>query len=213
MSDIDVNVFRFFSDYFATRGYRRPKSAEMLDKRNDKKFFYKLYQFLVDGEKENSRGRKAFLQYVYFHEQDKYNSVDLVTHFEELYASYKSHSYSNEMAYLARIYNSFKFIDKFCEQSGITDAKSYFEIGSPPIALKHYKEGKVDEAIVCFGCDVDVLKKKIWFKIYVGELKRKLGMIKTRIKYSPKIISMLQDNFDLLYCGEYESPLFRKKSK
>jgi hypothetical protein len=91
------------------------------------------------------------------------------------------------------------------------DANHYFNTGSPPLALKHYKEDYVDEAIVAYGCDFKILKKKTWFKLYVGELKGKLPLLKTRIQYSVKIKNMMQSNFNELFNGVFISPLFPKQ--
>jgi hypothetical protein len=213
MEQSDIEVFKFYADYLATQGYRRPKTPDSFLKRNDKKFFYKLFHQLKADNNEQKKGRSAFLHFVFTNMPEYYTCIEMVTRFEAIYEKYKKQTYTNDLAYLKRLYDSFQYIKKYMEDVSMSDPRHYFDMGNPPLAIKHYKEGFVDDAIVIFGCDIKALKKKPWFTIYVGELKNKLPNLKTRLQYSPKVKKLIQDAFNKLYEGEFVSPLYPKKTK
>jgi hypothetical protein len=202
------DVFDFYRDYLSVKGFRPPRDEASFESRNDKKFFYKLYFLLID-KKESKQKRKVFLNYVNSKHSFDYNPINLLMNFETFYDEYKRNTFENELEYLNFINNSFKFIKKFINETGMSP-DTYFNVGNPPIALKHYKEGLVDEAIIAYGCDIIKLRKKPWFKIYVNDLKNKLTSIKKRVQYSSDLYKLIENNFNDIFEHEFISKTFSK---
>lgn len=150
------------------RPFRLPKNTETFTQRNDKRFFDVLARrFKEDNIKETIKIDK-FLR-ASEERLESFHISHIVTDYDDIkktYESYKEESVSEKQK---KIKKQFDFLIDYCI---INKVKSEDDLkkGYPPMILKIWKEKKIDDIVLVSVFDLNSIKKKTWFKIYLGKL-------------------------------------------
>ena len=204
-------ILDFYNAYRNVKGYRSVNSIDSFNKLNDKAFYFRLYQTLSDSGLNRSR-RKEFLRYVKTHHDDKYTVESMVNYYDELKTEFKNKTDETVFDYKNRLYKSFSHIDGHLFRTDQT-LLDYIQDGKPSTLMKHYKEGKVDEAVLLYIYDISTIKKERWFQIYASDLIKKISIVRERLKFRPELKEYIHTEACKLFkVDDFESPLYKKRN-
>jgi hypothetical protein len=64
--------------------------------------------------------------------------------------------------------------------------------GSPPVILKIWKQGDLDERLLVYLYDLKKVKTKTWFRVYCGKLASDYKKIETNINSNVNLVSYIE---------------------
>jgi hypothetical protein len=185
-------VYRFYLTQLAEREgryFKIPKAFKTLEDRND------FSSFCVLAGKLQTNGITEHAALATFMEcastcMPHFYIINILTEFDTLLLNFKAFK-RIEVTRVDRIKKAF---DSLKEYAILNNMKSMdeFKKGEPPILLKLWKGGHIDEATLVFLLDFESLKKKTWYIAYCGNLAGKVSKIKKDINSDVYIASTLE---------------------
>jgi hypothetical protein len=174
------------------RPFRLPTSITSLEKRTDAPFFYVLKDKLI------KHGIKKYSDITRFFELavkqlHTFHITDIIDNFNDLYEVYNKTKNDNTLeAKKNKIKKAFAFLTEYAI---IKDINTYEDLlkGSPPILLKLWKQGKLDDRMIVTLIDFDKIKKKVWYRIYCGEIASKINRLKDEIGANVELVSTIEN--------------------
>lgn len=186
------NVLELYKNYLiqkATqegRPFRLPKNSNTLVDRKDYKLFLGLLKRLTDSEVEY-RSYKHFMRAAREHLQGEFYISSILEYYDVIYKEFSESKEDQSWCNLIKkIKNSFKKLEEYVIINNIRTVEE-MNIGNPPIILKMWKEGKVEDIVLVYMLNLDALKRKSWFKVYCSGLYQNINKLKSMIAYNPEI--------------------------
>lgn len=173
-----------------SRPFRLPKTNISLLERTDQSFFFVLMKKLT------SKGIKNKKQIAVFMESARkylptFHISDVVDNFESIWENYKAVKEDSVDEAKIKIKKAFEYLKEYSIINGIESYEDLLK-GSPPVLLKLWKRGSVDERVLVSLFDFETVKRKPWYRIYCGDLVPKLKRINNEIKNSVDLVSLIE---------------------
>jgi len=162
-----------------------------LHERDDFGFFAVLYKKLEDIDVCSFGRISTFFKVTEEVVKEYYHIKVIVRDFDEIAEKFKTYVVDGINETAIKIEKSFMFLAEYCLMNNIV-YKDLF-IGSPPLILRKWKEGYVDEHVVVYLYDFNKIKKKTWYRIYCGKLANSQKKISESINNSVYLTSLMED--------------------
>lgn len=170
------------------RPFALPKTTDSFEKRTDKSFFYVLTKKLNnDGVKINRLSQfmeTACDKLSYFH------ITDVINNYDEIYEIFKNKKENTIEEERKSLKIAFDFLKEYVIIKGVT--LEDLKIGSPPVLLKLWKQGRLNDIIIVALLDFNKIKKKSWYRIYCGKIIPKLKTIESRLQNDVELNSFIE---------------------
>lgn len=189
-------VFNLYKQYLVQLAFKEgrpismPKTTTSLMIRTDIKFFYALSRKLQDKSLKNKKQVSVFMEtarksLTYFY------ISNVVTEFEDIYEKYKLVKEDSTREIVIKIKKAFAFLKEYCIINSINSYEGLLK-GSPPIILKLWKSGKIDERVLVSLFDFESVKKKPWYRIYCVDLASKITSVHSEIRKNGDVFSVME---------------------
>jgi len=169
-------------------------SVQSFSRRRDKTMFYRLTVYLMkSGISTESNwedffiANSKFFGHLYLYELVSKVAVDNYRKYRKKQGTVKK--------YINTLKKELTEIENFVIIHNMK-WNEFLNVGTPPIIIKLYKKGKIDDAIVVASGIVSSLKRNKFYKFYVPELIKNEGVITDRLK----LLTFVKDRIS--YLGE-----------
>jgi len=172
------------------RPFSLPKTNVTMLERSDSHFFYALTKKLKDKAITNTKQITVFMETARKTETD-FHISDVVKNFQVIWDKYKLIKEDTTKETKNKIKKAFEFLTEYCI---INDINRYEDLlkGSPPVLLKLWKRGSVDERVLISLFDFDKIKRKPWYRVYCGDLVPRIGRISKQIGNNVELSSFIE---------------------
>lgn len=193
---INKHIFDVYKSYLIKiaqregRPFRLPKNTKSLEERQDSSFFVVLSKKLKEKHINEKKRIEKFIE-VSEKKLEVFHITTLVTNFDDLYESYKEFKEDNFIETKRKIKIAFDMLINYCIINNIESEEELIK-GNPPLILKIWKEGKLDERVLVTIYDLGKLKTKPWFRVYCGELASKYVKLEKSIKNNVDLSSFIE---------------------
>jgi hypothetical protein len=172
------------------RPFRLPKNVSALDKRTDASFFYALQKKLEQNGVSDKRKIQLFMETA-CKKLSVFHISDILDGFEEVFNTFKNTKEDGLKEKKEKILKAFVYLKEY---SIINNINTYEDLtkGSPPILLKLWKQGKLDDRVIVTLIDFNMMKKKPWYRIYCGALIPKIKNISDEIRNNVHLVSLIE---------------------
>jgi hypothetical protein len=172
------------------RPFRLPKNLNSLEGRSDSSFFYVFSDKLRSKNIFEQRRIAVFLEVAYRQLQN-FHITDIVQSFDELYEAFKNYKEDTQVEVQRKIKKAFDNLIEYCIINKVSSEGQLFE-GSPPLILKLWKQGKLDERVLVMIYDLNKVKSKTWFRVYCGDLASRFNKVKKNINSNVHLSSFIE---------------------
>lgn len=186
------NILELYKTYLVQkatqegRPFRLPKNEDTLVNRKDYKLFLGLLKLLNDSKLE-VKSYRHFMQSAREHLQGEFYISSILEYYPVIYKEF-SEKKSDQLwiPLLKEIKNSFEKLEEYVIINNIRSLDE-MNIGNPPTVLKMWKEGVIKDIVVVYILNLEMLKRKSWFKVYCAGLYQNINKLKSMITYNSEI--------------------------
>jgi hypothetical protein len=172
------------------RPFRLPKTTKTLEGRSDYSFFVVLGKKLNDKDITTRKKIDKFLE-VACNILESFHISDVVDSFERVQEEYKSIKEDTPRDTEKKIKVAFDKLINYCIINSVKDEQELLK-GSPPIIMKLWKEGKLDERVLVSVFDIRKIKRKPWFRAYCGDLASRFSKLEKSINSNVHLSSFIE---------------------
>jgi len=172
------------------RPFRLPTTTNTLRDRADYRMFAALAHRLEDKEIDSVKKIKKFMAVAERVTVNSFHVSEIIGNFDNLLEHYRNEKEETVDDKKLVIKKAFDYLEEYC----IMNELSYDDLfkGSPPVILKIWKEGNISDEVLLFMFDINIMKKKTWYKIYCGNLISKAKHVLESINSNVYLYSFME---------------------
>lgn len=172
------------------RPFRLPKNTKTLENRSDYSFFI-VFSDKLRSKKIFEQKRIAMFLEVAYKQLQSFHISDIVQSFDELYEAFKNYKEDTDLEVKRKIKLAFDNLIEYCMINKVSREDQLYE-GSPPLILKLWKQGHLEERVLVMLYDLNKVKQKTWFRVYCGDLASRYSKVKKNINSNVHLFSFIE---------------------